>query len=145
MLLWILLLWAGPAFVGLCTQIRKGLPKFARAPRTIIAAANYESHRLVYISLFIALCMGVELAVRRTVSFSAGSWWIRYAVVLVCLGVAIGVFGAAGWIGPLRSDYTKQLVRSRVHMIRIIIMYAIILPWVFALGIASLLDLRSLW
>ncbi len=43
--------------------------------------------------------------------------------------LAVTVLGAAGWIGPLRSDYARQLVRSRLHATRIVVMYAAILPW----------------
>ncbi len=139
---WVLLLWAGPALAGLYTQLRKGLPEFARAPRTIIAAANYESYRLVYVSVFITLCLGVEIAVRWNVWFTS-AWQIQCYMLMACLLIAIGAFGAAGWIGPLRSDYTKQLVQSRLHATRIIVMYAIILPWAFTLAIISMINV--LW
>ena len=44
---------------------------------------------------------------------------------MLSLGLA---YGALGWVGPLRSDYTHQLVRSRFHAFRIVVMYAILLP-----------------
>ena len=33
------------------------------------------------------------------------------------------------WVGPLRSDYTRQLIRSRIHLVRILIMYGLVAPF----------------
>ena len=43
------------------------------------------------------------------------------------------------WIGLLRSDFTKQIVRSRWHAARIVWMYAILLPAAFALCVSLLI------
>ena len=42
---------------------------------------------------------------------------------------------ALGWIGPLRSDYTSQLIRSRFHLVRIVVMYAVAIPMLVASAI----------
>lgn len=142
---WVCFTWAVPAMVGLWTQIRKGLPEFARAPRTILAASNYESHRLVYLSLIVEIWMVVDTALRVTIlPTTLMSLRLAWSVVLVLL-LALQVVGAAGWIGPLRSDYTRQLVRSRFHAARIVVMYAVILPAVMTgTVVAAALSLFSL-
>ncbi|UCC31888.1 MAG: hypothetical protein JSU86_06340, partial [Phycisphaerales bacterium] len=123
--LWVFWIWAGPALVGLHTQIRTGLPKFARAPRTIIAASVYELHRLPYLAAVIAAWMVVEAAVRMAVL----PWNTQLVSILwLALPIIMVLYGVGGWIGPLRSDYTRQLVRSRVHAVRIVIMYVLVLP-----------------
>lgn len=124
--LWIILIWAGPALVGLYTQIRKGLPAFAVAPRTITAAANYESHRMIYLCMLFWLYCVIEVIVRWQ-AISTPNWSIYYNYMTI-IPVPLSLIGAAGWIGPLRTDYTKQLIRSRSHAIRIVIMYAVIFP-----------------
>jgi hypothetical protein len=125
--LWIFGIWAGPALVGLYTQVRKGLPEFARAPRTILAASIYELHRLPYLAGVIAAWMVAEAAVRMIVL----PWNTQLMLMLwLALPIVIVLFGIGGWIGPLRSDYTRQLVRSLVHAVRIVIMYALVLPLV---------------
>ncbi|UCE60395.1 MAG: hypothetical protein JSU63_01335 [Phycisphaerales bacterium] len=143
LLLWMVILWCGPAYVGISTQIRKGLPEFARAPRTLTAAANYESHRLVYLSIFIAVCLGIEVSLRRTINLSSPQSFVTYGASLILLLAAMVAFGAAGWVGPLRSDYTKQLVRSRLHAARIILMYAVLLPSLLTFGIISLVQIKG--
>lgn len=125
---WVFSIWAGPAMVGLWTQIRKGLPDFARPPRTILAASNYESHRLLYLSIGFAIWTVVDAALRVTVF--AGKSPVFLSMMWLLLVLTVTAVGAAGWIGPLRSDYTRQLVRSRLHAARIVVMYAVILPWV---------------
>jgi len=119
-------LWACPAAAGIWTQIRKGLPAFARAPRTIIVASFYESHRVVYLSLLLCAYLAVDVLLRYQAylgkPFSGAGGWLLATLALT-------IFGCCGWIGPLRSDYTKQLVRSRWHLIRILLMYGIFLPW----------------
>lgn len=125
-LLWLTISWVGPAMVGIWTQIRRGLPEFARPPHTIRAAAYYESHRLVYLSLLIAFCLLIDLIMRiRELPVSHVALCATTHIVMIA---AVGTFAATCWIGPLRSDYTKQLVRSRFHAGRIIIRYAILLP-----------------
>jgi len=128
LLAWILATWAGPAAVGFWTQIRKGLPDFARAPRTIIAASMYEAHRLIYLSAMVALWGLLDVAMRINVPSTRFSMLAVMIPVLSLLAV-LTLFGAAGWVGPARSDYTRQLVRSRFHAARIIVMYAVALPW----------------
>ncbi len=133
----IFFLWAGPALVGLCTQIREGLPEFARAPRTIIAASNYEAHRLVYLAAVVLLWAVVDVVTREELC----SWypWTPLGTLLSfwILLLALALFGATGWVGPLRSDYTKQLVQSRFHAARIIAMYAVALPALAAMAVAE--------
>lgn len=140
LLVWMLLVWAMPAWVGLYTQLRKGLPEFARAPRTILSAALYECHRLTYIAVFLTFALAVEVGVRSTFSFSL-IWSAKYGLTVGGLTIATLLFGAAGWVGPLRSDYTYQLVRSRLHLIRIVAMYALALPFLFIAALASLLHI----
>ncbi len=127
--LWVFWTWAGPTLVGLYTQIRKGLPEFAHAPRTILAASIYELHRLPYLAGVIAVWMVVEVAVRMTVL----PWNPRLLEIpWFALPIMMVLFGIGGWIGPLRSDYTRQLVRSRMHAVRIVLMYGVVLPWLLA-------------
>ncbi len=141
---WIVATWAGPAAVGIWTQIRRGLPSFARAPRTILAASMYESHRLIYLALAILLWAGLEVLYRArlfdgtVLPFPAR---IPGFLVPVSLFLLITLFGAAGWAGPVRSDYTRQLIRSRFHAGRIIVMYAIILPGLLTLLLAAIFEL----
>jgi hypothetical protein len=121
----ILTAWAFPACVGFWTQIRNSLPPFARAPRTILAASLYECHRLVYSSIFAAVLLAMDAVLRwngyaPNRAFVMGAWLMMPFVVLA--------FAAPGWIGPLRSDHTRQLVRSRKHALRILIMYALLFP-----------------
>jgi hypothetical protein len=120
-----LLSWAGPAGIGLWTQIRKGLPSFARAPRTIIAASMYESHRLVYVALLVWVGLLIDGLVRSQIA--SNTLEVCAFTTLALVGSLI-LFAASGWIGPLRSDYTRQLIRSRKHSARILAMYAIGLP-----------------
>ncbi len=134
----IFFLWAGPALVGLWTQIRKGLPEFARAPRTIIAASNYEAHRLMYLAAFALLWASVVVLTR-----DGGCSWpqsspFRILLSYWALMLVLAILGAAGWVGPLRSDYTKQLVQSRLHAARVILMYAVALPALAAVAVVAI-------
>ena len=118
-------LWLIPASVGLSTQIRKSLPSFARPPRTIWAACLYESHRIIYAALVAVVLLAADAFIRckgwTLMSQSTIFIWIIVSVVVAFLGML-------GWIGPLRSDYTNQLIRSRKHGIRILLMYGLIFP-----------------
>ena len=118
------LIWLCPSCVGLWTQIRKGLPAFARAPRTILAAANLESHRVVYNGVLSAIWMLFDLMLRWRVLPN----YAAYEKAFWASVVGIYLIAAVGWVGPLRSDYTGQLVRSRWHALRIILMYALVAP-----------------
>jgi len=51
------------------------------------------------------------------------------ASIVVLLGLLVA-FTALGWVGPLRSDHTCQLIRSSRHAIRIQIMYGFLSPLV---------------
>jgi len=143
--------WMGPAFVGLCTQIRKGLPRFARAPATVVAACNYEAHRLIYVSVLVAGWAVVDVFVRRNVAQSivAGAGMGTPFIVLVYramippIGLVI-LYGALGWVGALRSDFTKTLIQSRGHATRIVLMYAIGLPLLTASVVLCLKTLLEL-
>lgn len=115
-------MWAAPALIGIWTQIRKGLPAFTRAPRTIIAAANYEAHRLCYFGLAFFGVWMLELLMRLVIMRRSGP---LYEVLVPLPFILLVVYGALGWIGPLRSDYTRQLIRSRGHAVRIFVMYAL--------------------
>ena len=108
--MWVCLVWACPGLVGLWTQIRRGLPKFALARRTIISAANYESHRLLYVGVAVVVGLAVETAIRlRGMGpFAAPGNAINYVTIVLALVVVVSGFGTAGWIGPLRSDFTKR-------------------------------------
>jgi hypothetical protein len=134
----LLLVWVMPAQVGLWTQIRKGLPSFARAPRTIIVASCLEAHRLIYLSVLYAMWVLADMWVRTWI-LPWNDRCIPYMIVgLVC-------FGAIGWVGPLRSDYTRQLVRSRIHALRILAMYAVLLPSLVALTTQFVMRMRTVW
>lgn len=126
-MLWVtgVLFWAVPALIGICTQIRRGLPSFARAPRTIIAAANYEAHRVVYVNLAIVIAICAEISLRI---FSMNG----NAHVYVLGGKAVFwmtfIYASLSWTGAVRSDYTRQLIRSRGHAVRFILMYGFLFP-----------------
>jgi len=136
----LVLLWAIPAMVGIWTQIRRGLPDFARAPRTIIAASNYEAHRLIYAALLVPLVLTIEVVLRV---FGTQMRLDHEMVLLLCLLAAYGLAGL-GWIGPLRSDYTNQLIRSREHALRIYLMYVLLFPILLGLAIGDSV-LRFTW
>ena len=74
---WAIFVWACPSLIGIWTQIRKGLPEFAKAPRTIIAASNYEAHRLTYLAIVMLAGMACDAGVRITL-FSGGWSWARH-------------------------------------------------------------------
>lgn len=131
MLLLACLMWLCPSGIGLWTQIRKGLPAFARAPRTILAAANLESHRVVYHAVLSAIWMLFELMLRWRVGTNDAA----YEKAFWASVVGIYLIAAAGWVGPLRSDYTGQLIWSRWHALRIILMYVIVAPPIVLLTI----------
>lgn len=136
---WIILTWAFPAFAGLCTQIRSCLPDFARAPKTILAASNYESHRLIYGAALVVIALTAELATRMTAMKAPAT----YAALSLGLVLLIPIYAAAGWSGPLKSDYTQQLVRSPFHRRRILFLYAWFLPSLFFITLMALINLRA--
>ena len=131
MLLLACLMWLCPSCIGLWTQIRKGLPAFAKAPRTILAAANLESHRVVYNAVLSAIWMLFELMLRWRVGTNDAT----YKTAFLASVFGFYLIAAAGWVGPLRSDYTGQLVWSRWHALRIIFMYVIVAPPIVLLTI----------
>jgi hypothetical protein len=141
---WAVLTWLLPASVGLWTQIRKGLPDFARAPRTIFCASMYESHRLVYLAVAIALASAVDALMRVNFLPMLPSAAARATPVLIPALTALGsaallmVFATVGWVGPLRSDFTRQLVRSRLHATRVVIMYVLVFPLALAWSVGML-------
>jgi len=132
--------WVCPAYVGLWTQVRKGLPGFARASATVLSACNYQAHRLVYAAALIGLLAIVDGVIRASVGaelFTATRAGDAYAVVTYCLVVfAVPIYAALGWAGVLRSDFTRQIVRSRWHAARIIWMYAILFSFALMMGAA---------
>lgn len=142
-ILWTLLSWFTVATVGLWTQIRRGLPRFANAPRTIIAASNYESHRMEYVALLFLLGVVLEGSLRLTV-FRFNPPWNGYPLHFLALWGPIGTLAAIGWVGPLRSDYTRQLIRSRAHAGRVILMYAVAFPILLTGAIAVLVSMTFL-
>jgi len=126
--LWIILVWATPVFVGLITQLRKGLPSFARPPTTIFVAGSYESHRAIYTSIAIALVLGVLTYHQLTLGATGiSSRWVSWLMDLLP-PIPVFLYASLGWMGPLRSDYTKQLIRSPFHAGRIVLMYALVFP-----------------
>jgi hypothetical protein len=127
MALWLALTWVGPVFVGLVTQIRKGLPEFARPPLTIVAAGAYESHRLIWASAASAFALIIAaFAFARAVP--SAFRFLPADLLLIAIPVVAVLFPAIGWVAPLRTDYTKQLIRSRGHAARIVVMYALLFP-----------------
>ena len=127
----VLSFWAGPALIGTWTQIRRGLPEFAHAPRTIVAAANLEAHRLTFLAIASGLVFSLDTLMRVSMQLPMYRVWVSWMWTVPLF------FGLVGWIGPLRSDYTRQLIRSRWHLARIIIMYAILFP-IIAFAICSM-------
>ena len=123
--------WLAPAVVGIWTQIRNGLPDFARAPRTIIAAANYEAHRLVYIGWAWLGAYVLDVVLRLTLLRTTTGWYDYWAMGFT---LPLPLLVLANWIGPLRSDYTRQLIRSRWHAVRIFVMYVLVLPTLLMLS-----------
>ena len=117
--------WLIPASVGLSTQIRKSLPAFARPPRTIWAASLYETHRVMYSAILIVVLLAAETYFRCKGWILGGPWT---GATWMLISVLVAFLAMLGWIGPLRSDYTNQLIRSRRHGIRILFMYGLILP-----------------
>jgi hypothetical protein len=130
--MWLISGWACPACLGIMSQIRRGLPKHARAPSTIVAAANYESHRMIHAGILILLGCVVAV-ILRLLDIGQPNLALR-----LCAGVVVAVT-AFGWVGPLRSDYTHQLIRSSWHSSRIILMYAVLFPYLFAYSAALVL------
>jgi len=122
---WMVLVWAYVAQVGLWTQIRRGLPSFARPQSTIIAASNLQSCKLVFLAVLVVLGSVVEVASRRVCGGRNSS---DYAVALWGIGAALAIAATTMWIGALRSDFTHQLVRSRLHAFRIVLLYALVFP-----------------
>ncbi len=109
-----------------------------------MAASCYESHRLVYLALFAGLLMGIDAGLRVAIAPNTPAWY-EYTVLSTPLMVFFGLsFGALGWVGPLRSDYTHQLVRSRLHAVRIIAMYAVLFPPLLMATVVALLMALSL-
>lgn len=134
--LFIFLVWFWPAAAGLATQLRKGLPDFAKPPRTIITAALYEAHRSTYVAVLLALGLGLEVAIRSTYQ-PTSTWLWMYGLSLVATTIVLVIFSALGWVGPVRSDYTRQLIRGPVHATRIVVVYAAILPLAFTAACTS--------
>jgi len=120
----LLCVWAVPLWVGFMTQLRPELPAFARAPRTIVAAGNYEAHRLLYSAAGCVFVAVVDVLVRIA---TKASWGPLLAALDFWLLLGVCGCAALGWIGPARSDYTLQLVRTRGHAVRIVIMYGFFL------------------
>ncbi|MCO6436890.1 MAG: hypothetical protein J5J06_07370 [Phycisphaerae bacterium] len=149
---WVWLVWVFPAFAGVSTQIRKDLPAFARAPRTIVAAANYESHRMIYLAIVVSasavlsawIIASVDIASQTLGGFAPASF-PKYAIVAPILPVLLLLFAAFNWIGPLRSDYTRQLIQGRWHAARIILMYVLFFPAAFVLGSISSIGALMRW
>jgi len=136
--------WVLPAGVGLWTQVRKGLPGFARASSTVIAACNYEAHRLIYAAALCAMLMAADTIIRAytgTTLFGGGPLMaFNYTVFMIyTVLIIVPSYAALGWIGLLRSDFTRQIVRSPWHAARITWMYAILLAAVFSLCVVLLL------
>ncbi len=133
---WYLLTWLVPAQVGVWTQIRRGLPDFARPPRTIIAAANWQACAMLKLVAVLFVLLAIETALRLWVT----EWYGDYAAAVILTGVVIILFVAVfAWDGALRSDFTRQLVRSRLHLARIHLMYVLWpLPIVLLLAVLML-------
>ncbi|MHC5108495.1 MAG: hypothetical protein ACYTHJ_01295 [Planctomycetota bacterium] len=130
--------WLTPATVGIWTQIRKGLPAYARPTRTVIAASLLESHRLVYGACLFPLFLAID-GILRLDGVSQPSYAYARGATMVLIGLPI-VLASLGWIGPLRSDYTRQLIRSRKHAVRIILMYVVFFGTIFGLLLGVLIN-----
>ena len=129
-------MWLLLTQVGMWTQIRRGLPKYARAGRTIIAAANCESCRLPVQAGVLVLWLAVETAVRLALPDAyRQSLAVIFGVFLPVAGIVVLAF----WISPLRSDVTRQFIRSRLHALRMFVMYVLFFPLVFSWGIVGII------
>lgn len=138
---WTALIWAFPSLVGIWTQIRKGLPAFAIARRTIVAACNYESHRILYNSLLLLTLVLIQMVARLqgvTIALT-----ITDVILVSGFVMVVAMWIAVGWVGPLRSDPTKQLVRSRWHLFRVVFMYAFFLPIVSVMVLDAWIRTRN--
>lgn len=131
--LWFFLSGLVPAQVGLWTQIRRGLPDFAKPRRTIVAAANWQVHamlKLVAVLIpFLLLEMGLRLWGTDLYRDIPG--------VVLFVGAVLLASPAITWVGALRSDFTRQLVRSRLHALRIVMMYVWLVPFLTVLTIVA--------
>jgi hypothetical protein len=80
---------------------------------------------LPFQALVVALCLAAETAVRLGLPDPQ----LRSHTVLlsVLIPFMVGLI-LASWISPLRSDFTRQLIRSRVHAVRMYLMYVVIFP-----------------
>jgi len=134
------LIWLCPSGIGLWTQIRKGLPAFARAPRTILAATNLESHRVIYSAILAVVWMIIELILRWHMGNGNSLEDIGFTILSAALVYPLATLN---WIGPLRSDFTGQLVRSRRHAIRVYLMYAFVAPAILFITICAAIDALS--
>jgi hypothetical protein len=135
---WIVCMWLLVVPAGMWTQIRKGLPRFAVARRTVVAAGNAETCRLPLQGLIVALVVALESVARLTLCDAAPNALITLRILLQLL-MAGGV--CAFWIGPLRSDYSGQLIRTRLHAVRMYLMYVLILPFVLTALVIGALEM----
>jgi cytochrome c-type biogenesis protein CcmH/NrfF len=126
--------WCLPGWVGLWTQHRRRMPQYAKPAHTVLAATNYEVYRLWYTSGAIVLFLALDVLGRAdwAVSLREAEWITAVLTILYCLPAALAMLG---WIGPLRSDDTGQLILSRGHALRIFTMYVVPLPVIAAFTI----------
>lgn len=118
-----------PGLLGIATQIRKGLPDYATPRRSVWSALLLETQILWHFAVAFLLFTAVEVALRHTAYFNFRLGSFRAELYLI-VGAAFGLqlYAAALWIGPVRSDFTHQLIRSRRHAVRIVAMYAVVFP-----------------
>jgi hypothetical protein len=123
--LWMVYLWASVAVIGLWTQIRPGVPWFAKSGRTVVSASCLESCKLVYLAGLVGLAAGAE-CVMRLALFDVNSnvyGHIVFGLIIVVIGT-----GVSSWSGALRSDVTGFLIRNTERAFAILFVYALIMP-----------------
>jgi hypothetical protein len=64
-----------------------------------------------------------------------------YGGVVFVAVVSVILVGVLGWVSALRSDFTHQLIRSRVHLVRILLMYALAIPIALLLAVVIFVGL----
>ena len=96
--------------------------------RAALAAAHYESHRLIYLSAAIA-CTWAFNAVARLAG--TGIPFSVFAIVVLGITAFVPVFGFLGWVGAMRSDRRWHLFDEPVVAAAV---FALILPIVMFLS-----------
>lgn len=130
-----------PGLLGIATQIRKGLPDYASPRRSVWSALLLETQLLWHFAIAFLLFAGVEVALRHTAYLNfRGGLFQREILLILAASISLQLYAAALWIGPVRSDFTNQLIRSRRHAARIVVMYALVFPVILLIATVLLIS-----